>query len=90
MVAHGDDVGDLLGAPCPGRAEGDQLGAWPASEVVDVHAHEGSTVGSPHGGTHGVDPVFVRSGIGGLVDGATCQVNEFRLIRGHRTSRGRQ
>jgi hypothetical protein len=90
MVSDGDNVGELPGSLCSCSAEYDELCARSASEVVQVDPGEGAPVAVAHGGTHGVDAVLVRSGVGVRVDDLSSQLHQIVLGRGQLTGRGRK
>ena len=68
VVADSNDVGDVRRAAGAGGAEGDELGAGPAGEVVEVYPGKCPAVVGAYGGPHGVDAVLTRSRVGGRVD----------------------
>lgn len=71
VVTNGDDGDQLACAAGSSTAQGNQLSAWAAREVLDVHPSEHSAVRASNSGTDGVYAVLVGPSVGVGVDRRT-------------------
>jgi hypothetical protein len=89
VIADGHDRRDVPRTTGACSAEGAELGARPASEVIDVHAREHPPVRSTDGSAHRVHPVLVRAGVGVGVAGRPGKFHQPPLLFGQVSGRTR-